>query len=73
MVPVNAAVALSILFTGWMPGRLFQMATKRTGCQVPASWASSFRVAKVSKGVSVVAAASSGVLNAVMLFSLRTV
>src|ERR1019366_180954 len=63
-----ATLALLKLFTGFTPVRLFQMATTRSAGQPAASSARSFWLAKVSNGVVVVAAASSWVANAVMLF-----
>jgi hypothetical protein len=48
-------------FTGVTPGRLFQIATSRSAGHFAIRLASSFWLAKVSKGVVVVAAASSGV------------
>src|SRR5450759_5193113 len=63
-----ATLAVLKLFTGFTPGRLFQMATRRSAGQPAASAARSFWLAKESKGVVVVAAASSWVPNAVMLF-----
>jgi hypothetical protein len=56
------------LFTGFAPGRLFQIATKRSAGQPAISSVSSFWLLKESNGVAVVAAASSWVPNAVMLF-----
>ena len=47
-------------FTGFSPGRLFRIATRRSAGQVAAKSASSWSLAKVSKGVAVAAAASSG-------------
>src|SRR5450756_2500123 len=64
-----ATLAVLKLFTGFTPGRLFQMATSRSAGQPAASSASSFWLAKESKGVVVVAAASSWVANALMWFS----
>ena len=64
-----AALAFLKLFTGFTPGRLFQMATSRSAGHCPTRLKSSFWLAKVSNGVAVVAAASSGVANALMLFS----
>src|ERR1039457_3606735 len=64
-----AALAFLKLFTGFTPGRLFQMATSRSAGQPAASSAKSFWLANESKGVGVVAAASSWVPNAVMLLS----
>src|ERR1019366_8620794 len=63
-----AALAVLKLFTGFTPGRLFQIATRRSAGHCVASAASSCWLAKGSKGVAVVAAASSWVPNAVMLF-----
>src|ERR1017187_1311721 len=64
------AVLWSLNFlTGVTPGRLFQIATSLSAGQALASSASSFWLAKESKGVVVAAAASSGVPCAVMLFS----
>ena len=68
-----ATLALLKLFTGFTPARLFQMATSRSAGQAAVRSASSFWLAKVSKGVVVVAAASSGVANTLMLFSLSIV
>src|ERR1017187_1167663 len=69
----TAAFALLNPFTGATPGRLFQMATRRSAGQPAASFASSFWLAKESKGVVVAAAASSAEPNAVMLLSLSIV
>ena len=55
-------------FTCLTPGRLFQMATGRSGAHVSARSASSFWLPNESNGVAVVAAASSLVANVVMLF-----
>jgi len=65
------APALAVLkpFTGFTPGRLFQIATKRSAGHVPASCVSSFGLVKSSKGLVVEAAASSWVPNTLMLFS----
>jgi len=60
------------LSTATTPARLFQIATIRSAGHPAASPASSFWLAKVSNGA-VVVAASSGVPNAVMLFSLSIV
>src|ERR1035441_3917050 len=65
----TAALALLNPFTGVTPGRLFQMATRRSAGQLAACFASSFWLLKESEGV-VVAAASSAEPNAVMLLSL---
>src|ERR1019366_2457064 len=46
-----AALALLKLFTGFTPGRLFQMATSLSAGHCVASTASSFWLAKESKGV----------------------
>src|ERR1019366_1624058 len=72
---MRLAAALLVLkrFTGVTPGRLFQMPSRRSAGQAEASSANSLRLAKVSKGVAVAAAASSGVPCAVMLFSLSIV
>jgi len=51
------------------PGRLFQVATRRSVGHALASSASSYSVLKLSNGVVVAAAAASGVACAVMLFS----
>src|ERR1017187_5209566 len=69
----TAALALLNPFTGVTPGRLFQMATRRSAGQLAASSTSFFWVAKESKGVVVAAAASSTEPNAVMLLSLSIV
>jgi hypothetical protein len=61
-------LAVLKVFTGLTPGRLFQMATSRSAGQPAARSARSFWLAKESNGVVVVAAASSWVPNAVMLF-----
>src|ERR1035438_3297635 len=66
---LEPALAFLKPFTGFTPGRLFQMATSRSAGQPAASSARSFWLAKESKGVVVVAAASSWVPNAVMLLS----
>ena len=63
-----ATLAVLKLFTGLTPGRLFQMAAKRSADQLAARSARFFWLVKESKGVTVVAAASSSVPNAVMLF-----
>src|ERR1035437_6538462 len=63
-----APSAFLTFFTGFTPGILFQMATNRSGGQALASSVSSCSLAKESKGVVVVAAASSWVPKAVMLF-----
>src|SRR5674476_587283 len=68
-IRLAATLAVLKLLTGFTPGRLFQMATSRSAGQPAASSASSFWLAKESKGVVVVAAASSWVPNAVMLLS----
>lgn len=60
-------------FTGVTPGRLFQMATSLSAGHWVANSANSCSVLKLSKGVVVAAAASSGVPCAVMLFSLSMV
>src|SRR5712692_8459556 len=65
ILPAAIFVVLK-LFTGVTPGRLFQMATSRSSGQGRAKLKSSFWPAKVSNGVVVVAAASSGVANALM-------
>src|ERR1035438_4544016 len=72
-IRLTAVLVLLKLSTATTPARLFQIATNRSAGQVVASSASSFWLANVSKGVVVVAAASSGVPNAVMLFSLSIV
>ena len=69
----TAALALLNPFTGVTPGRLFQMATRRSAGQLAASSASSFWLAKESKGAAVAAAASSAEPNAVLLLSLSIV
>src|SRR5450759_4794591 len=68
---IRPAAALAFLkpFTGFTPVRLFQIATSRSAGHCPTRLKSSFWLAKVSNGVAVVAAASSGVANALMLFS----
>src|ERR1039457_854437 len=58
---------------GWTPGRLFQMASSRLAAQDLASSVNSCWLPKVSNGVVVVAAASSGVACAVMLLSVSMV
>jgi hypothetical protein len=63
-----AALLLLNRFTGSTPGRLFQVATKRSAGQAAISSASSFWLLKLSNGVAVVALASSGEPNALMLF-----
>src|ERR1035437_3940872 len=68
-----AALLLLKLSKGVTPGRLFQIATRRSVGQLAANSASSFWLAKVSHGVAVVAAASSAEPNAVMLFSVSIV
>src|ERR1039458_6065323 len=72
-IRLTAVLALLKLSTATTPARLFQIATNRSAGQPAASSASSFWLAKVSNGVVTVAAASSGVPNAVMLFSLSIV
>ena len=57
-------------FTRVTPGRLFQMATSLSAGHWAASSANSCSLVKLSNGLAVVAAASSGVPCAVMLFSL---
>src|SRR5450755_3891857 len=54
---------------GCTPGRLFQIATSRVAGQDLASSANSCGLVKLSNGLAVVAAASSGVECAVMLLS----
>src|ERR1039458_6238788 len=61
------------LSTATTPARLFQIATRRSAGHPAANSASSFWLAKVSNGVVVVSAASSGVPNAGMVFSLSIV
>src|ERR1035437_2600219 len=68
-----ATLAVLKLFTGLTPGRLFQMATRRSAGHCPTRLKSSFWLAKVSKGVAVAAAASSGVAKALLLFSVLIV
>src|ERR1017187_9484262 len=68
-----AALLLLKLSKGVTPGRLFQIATRRSVGQLAANSASSFWLAKVSKGVVVAAAASSAEPNAVMLLSVSIV
>src|ERR1035437_1933651 len=72
---MRLAAALLFLkrFTGVTPGRLFQIATRRSPGHAAANSASSFWLAKESKGVVVAAAASSVEPNAVMLLSLSIV
>ena len=72
---MRLAAALGVLkrSTGSTPGRVFQRATRRSAGQPTSSSASSFWLAKESKGVVVAAAASSAEANAVMLFSLSIV
>src|ERR1035438_4416549 len=72
-IRLTAVLELLKLSTATTPARLFQIATNRSAGQVAANSASSFWLAKVSNGVVVVAAASSGVPNAVMLLSLSIV
>jgi hypothetical protein len=67
-IRLTAALEFLNPFTCLTPGRLFQMATSRSGVQVSAWSAISFRLPKESNGVAVVAAASSLLANAVMLF-----
>jgi hypothetical protein len=69
----TAVLVFLKLSTATTPARLFQIATRRSAGQAAASSASSFWLAKVSNGVVLVAAASSGVPNAVMLLSLSIV
>src|ERR1039457_4127218 len=63
-----AGWALLKLTTGVTPVRLLKIATRRSAGHALASSASSFWLAKLSKGVAVAAAASSWVENAEMLF-----
>src|ERR1035441_1635792 len=72
-IRLTAVLGLLKLSTATTPARLFQIATRRSVGQPAANSASSFWLAKVSNGVVVVAAASSGVPNAVMLLSLSIV
>jgi len=72
-IRLTAVLVLLKFSTATTPARLFQIATTRSARYPAASSASSFWLAKVSNGVVVVAAASSGVPNAVMLFSLSIV
>src|SRR6266849_6870169 len=72
ILPAAVLVVLK-LFTGVTPGRLFQIATSRSSGHFATKLASSFWLAKVSNGVVVVAAASSGVANALMLLSVSMV
>src|ERR1700730_15093920 len=67
---IRLAAELPLLkrFTGSTPGKPFQIATRRSGSQPATSPANSFWLLKLSKGVAVVAAASSAEPNAVMLF-----
>src|ERR1017187_4545230 len=60
--------SLSFL-VGFSPGKLFRIASRRSAGQAAANSASSCSLANVSKGVVVVAAASSAVACAVTLFS----
>src|ERR1035438_3730172 len=53
-------------FAGFSPGRLFRIASRRSAGQALASSASSCWLAKLSKGVVLAAAASSGLANAEM-------
>jgi hypothetical protein len=64
-----AALPLLNPFTGFTPGRLFQMATKRSAGQAAASSSSSFLLAKDWAPVPTAASACSGVGKAVMLLS----
>src|SRR5579862_474826 len=66
---LTAVSRLVNFLTGVTPGRLFQTATSRSAGQAMVSSASSFWLEKLSNGVAVAAAASSGVACAVMLFS----
>src|SRR5450755_2191711 len=69
-----AAAWLSLNFwIGCTPGRLFQIATSRVAGQDLASLANSCCRVKVSNGLAVVAAASSGVECAMMLLSVSIV
>src|ERR1700677_3982206 len=67
------ALLLLNLCTGVTPGRLFQMATMRSADQALASSASSCWPLKLSNGVVVVVAASSGVPYTEMLLSVSMV
>src|SRR5258708_37135399 len=64
-----ATAALLKLLTGATPGRLFHIATRRSVGQGRTKLRSSFWLANVSKGVVAAAAASSGVVNTLMLSS----
>src|ERR1035437_7903879 len=68
---MRPAATLAFLkpFAGFTPVRLFQIATSRSAGHCPTRLKSSFWLAKVANGVAVVAAASRGVANALMLFS----
>src|ERR1022692_3591271 len=68
-----AALVSGRLLSATTPGRLLQVATSLSVGQALASSTSSFWLLKLSNGVAFVAAASSGVPCAVMLFSLSMV
>jgi hypothetical protein len=69
-----AAALRSLNFRiGWTPGRLLQIESSRLAGQDLASSANSYWLLKLSKGVVIVAAASSGVACAVMWLSVSIV
>lgn len=68
-----ATLAFLNFFTGVTPGGLFQIAISRSAGHFAIRLASSFSLANASKGVVVVAAASSGVADALMLLSVSIV
>ena len=72
-IRLAAVLVFLNVFTGATPGRLFQMATSRSAGQPATISASSFWLAKESKGVALAAAASSLEPNAVIVFSLSIV
>src|ERR1039457_2347894 len=68
-----AAFVSGRLLRATTPGRLFHVATRRSGGQALARSANSCWLAKESNGVAVAAAASSGMANTLMLLSLSMV
>jgi hypothetical protein len=64
----TAAFGSLSFFAGFWPGKLFRIANRRSAGQAAANSASSCSLVKLSKGVVVVAEASSGVANATISF-----
>jgi hypothetical protein len=64
-----AAFRSGRFFRATTPGRLFQVATRRSAGQALVSSVNSCWLVKVSNGVVLAAAASSGLANTLMLFS----